>query len=253
MALDRHRARVGQPLVDECRLADDRLAEVGTLLLDAAAPTLTTWEAGRLLAAAAGTLSAVEARLHRHGACRAAAVAELRGRIAAARGTSRQTALAPVLDALRQHDGIVAGIPARQAMDDLAAARVALARAQAEAGDADTDGELRRLQRLLEDAYGAWGREQQRRYDLWALERARALDGWARSNLSDIPLRGAGTPEVEARMLEGWVRSRCACWGRPSRPCMATCSNACGSNSARTRIRVVAQLVAAPKRQPGEM
>ena len=255
LALDPRAARVGQAApADECGQAADRLAEVDMLLLDAAAPTLTTWEAGRLLSAASGTLSALEARLHRHGACRAPEIAALRGRIAGARGAARGTALVPVMEALDAYHGVAAGIAAHQALADLAAARVALARAQGEAGDADTDGELRRLQRRLEDAYGAWSREQQRRYDLWALERARGLDVWARANLSDIPLRGAGRPEVEQRMVEALGPVDVRLLGPAVQAVHGELFQRLWQELGQDgRIRVVADLVAAPKRQPGEM
>lgn len=239
---------------DECRLGGERLAEVETLLADAAAPTLTAWEQGRLLSAAVGTLSALEARLHRHGACLAGEIAAVRARVAEARGTARQAILAPVLDALAAHEAVAAETPAAVALADLAAARVALARARSDSGDGDVDADLRALQRRLEDAYGGWAREQQRRYDLWALDRARALDAWARANLSDIPLRGAGKAEIAAQMVE-WLGPVEV---RQLEPAVQTVHGELFQRLWRelgeeARIRVVADMVAAPKRLPAEM
>ena len=240
------------PLPDPCRDAGERLAEVATLLEDAAAPTLASWEAGRLLAAASGTLSAVAARLHRHGGCRAADIAALRGRIAASRAAALEQALAPVRAALAAEGAVVEGRPAHAAMAELARARVALARAAADGGG-DGEDEPRILQRQLEAAYAGWAREQQRRHDLWALGQARALDRWARQNLSDIPLRGAGRDEIAGELVRQLGPVDVRLTGPAVQAVHAELFQRLWRElGEEARIAVVADLVAAPKRHPEE-
>lgn len=238
---------------DACGDAGERLSEVATLLDDAAAPMLTLSDAGRLLTAATGTLTAVEARLHRHGGCRSAEVAALRARIVARRTELRTAALAPVLAGLAADETVAADRPAHAAMAALARARVALARAQADAGAAEGDEEGRALQRRLEAAYGEWGREQQRRYDLWALGEARALDRWARQNLSDIPLRGAGREEIAAELVRRLGPIDVRLTGPAVQAVHAELFQRLWRElGEEARIAAVADLVAATKRRPEE-
>ncbi|WP_374445737.1 hypothetical protein [Stella sp.] len=235
-----------------CREADGRLAEVATLLEDAAAPTLVAADAGRLLAAAAGTLSAIEARLHRHGACRAGEIAALRARIAARRAAAREVALTPVLAALERDGTVADGREGHAAMAALAAARLALARAQADAGG-EPDETMQGLQRRLEAAYGEWAREQQRRYDLWALGEARELDRWARRRLSDIPLRGASREEIAAELVRRMGPVDVRLTGPAVQAVHAELFQRLWRElGEEARIAVVADLVAAAKRRPEE-
>ncbi|MCC7275208.1 MAG: hypothetical protein IT561_21250 [Alphaproteobacteria bacterium] len=241
-------------LDDECRAGRQRLEEVESLLADAAAPSLAPWEAGRLLSAAAGTLSALEARLYRYGGCLAGEIADARDRIQVGRIAARRLALAPVRATLAADEAIDPARLARDAMAALAAARVGLSRAEAAAGQSEPDAEMRALERRLEDAFGRWNREQQRRYDVWALERARALGEWAQRNISDIPLRGAGKAEISAKLVEqlGPVEPR------QLGPAVQAVHGELFQRFWRElgeeqRIQMVADLVAAPKRLPAEM
>lgn len=237
---------------DACRDAGERLAEVATLLEDAAAPSLARGDAGRLLAAAVGTLSAVEARLHRHGACRSDEIARLRSEVAARRAKMQAVALAPVLAGLEADGPVAAGRSAGEAMAGLARARAALARAQAEADEA-SEPELLLLQRRLERAYGEWSREQQRRYDLWALGEARALDRWARDNLSDIPLRGAGRDAIAAELVRRLGPIDVRLTGPAVQAVHAELFQRLWRELGEdARIAAVADIVAAVKRSPGE-
>lgn len=237
---------------DACRDAGERLTEVATLLQDAAAPSLARGDAGRLLAAAAGTLSAVEARLHRHGACRSDEIGRLRTQVAARRAEMQAAALAPVLAGLAAHETVAADRPAHAAMAGLARARGELGRAQAEADEAG-EPELRLLQRRLERAFGEWSREQQRRYDLWALGEARALDRWARENLSDIPLRGAGRDAIAAELVRRLGPIDVRLTGPAVQAVHAELFQRLWRELGEdARIAAVADIVAAAKRSPGE-
>ncbi|MGE0719974.1 MAG: hypothetical protein AB7P02_31305 [Alphaproteobacteria bacterium] len=239
---------------EECRAGRERLGEVENLLADAGAPSLVPWESARLLTAASGVLSAVEARVFRHGGCLAAEIADARDRITVGRIAARRIALQPVRTALADVESIEAALPAREALAGIATARNALARAETLTGQAEPDGEIRGLERRLDDVYLRWSREQQRRYDLWALERARALGDWAQRHISDIPLRGAGRAEIQAKLVEhlGPVEPR------QLGPAVQAVHGELFQRLWRSlgeeqRVAAVAELVATPKRLPAEM